>query len=181
MKTPALLKLDLACGQNKREGFLGVDRAKAPGVDRVVDLMKFPWPWKDASVEEAHCSHYIEHIPLEDYQGKDRLCWFMDELHRILIPGGQATIIAPWWASVRCWQDPTHRRPITDLTFWYFNKAWRAANRLDHYPIVADFEPVLSYNGIANDVMQRHEEARMFALNRYLNTFADVQVVLTKR
>jgi predicted SAM-dependent methyltransferase len=59
---PSLVRLDLACGQSPKEGFEGVDFF-APNAKHKVDLCKFPWPWKDASVDEIHTSHFIEHIP----------------------------------------------------------------------------------------------------------------------
>ena len=52
------LKLDLGCGQNKQEGFTGVD-LYAPWADVKLDLFKFPWPWKDGAVDEIHCSHAL--------------------------------------------------------------------------------------------------------------------------
>jgi hypothetical protein len=55
------VKLDIACGQAKKEGFIGVDIARLPGVDIVHDLEQFPWPFDDNSIEEARCSHYVEH------------------------------------------------------------------------------------------------------------------------
>ena len=80
IKKRKALKLDLGCGKNKREGFLGVDCRKFDGVDQVVDLLKLKrdveewrilgkpksdghdlferWPWKDNSVAEVHCSHF---------------------------------------------------------------------------------------------------------------------------
>lgn len=176
-----LLKLDLACGANKREGFIGVDRVKIDGiVDIVHDLTKYPWPFDNVSVEEVHCSHYVEHIPLAEFDGKDLFCCFIDELYRILIPTGKATIIAPWWNSVRSWQDPTHRRPISDATFLYFNKGWRVANKLEHYPIVSDFDfaPAYILDGV---IVQRSEETRTFWMKHYANVINDIQVVLTKR
>ena len=48
------LKLDLACGQNPKEGFEGVDLYGDKAAHKV-DLLKFPWPWADASVDELHC------------------------------------------------------------------------------------------------------------------------------
>ncbi|MFN7088329.1 MAG: methyltransferase domain-containing protein, partial [Candidatus Paceibacteria bacterium] len=121
------MKLDIACGQNKQPGFKGVDIAPGPGVDFVWDLEKYPWePFKDDSVEEVYVSHYAEHT-------KD-LMKFMDEIWRICIPDAKVTIIGPYYTSIRAWQDPTHTRALSEATWIYFNKDWRVANKLDHYP-----------------------------------------------
>ena len=71
------LKLDLGCGPRKREGFTGVDAIKFDGVDLVQDLRK-PWQWEDGSVEEVHCSHFLEHLT-----GFERVHFF-NELYRVL-------------------------------------------------------------------------------------------------
>lgn len=170
---PQPLKLDLGCGGNKREGFIGVDIAKLPSVDIVQDLTKFPWPFKDNSVDEAHCSHYVEHTP--------NLMAFMNEVYRILKPGGQIMIIAPYYNSMRCWQDPTHLRAISEATFLYYNKKWRDDNKLGHYPIACDFDYSYGYN-ISNPRWQTaNEEARNFAIRHYVNVVDDIQAVLVKR
>jgi predicted SAM-dependent methyltransferase len=56
------LKLDLGCGNNKKEGYKGIDIVKTDQTDYVIDLQQYPWPIKSESVEEINCSHYIEHI-----------------------------------------------------------------------------------------------------------------------
>jgi predicted SAM-dependent methyltransferase len=132
-----LLKLDLACGKKKREGFIGVDIVEMDGVDLVHDLTKYPWPFPDESVEEIYCSHYIEHAP--------DIVAFMNEMHRILVTGGKARLIAPYYNSVGCWQDPTHKRAISESTFAYFIKDWLKVNKLDHYDIKADFQVDFEY------------------------------------
>lgn len=171
-KKLATIKLDIACGQNKREGFKGVDIAPGKGVDFVHDLETYPWPFKDNSVEEAHVSHYIEHV--------GDLVKFMNELYRILIPGGQCTVIAPYYSSIRAWQDPTHVRAISEATFLYFNQQWLKDNKLDHYNVTADFD--FSYGYVFDqDWVGRSEEARAFAIKHYINVISDIQVVLTKR
>ena len=39
------LKIDLGCGSNKKEGYIGVDILDVPGVDYVTDLSKNPLPF----------------------------------------------------------------------------------------------------------------------------------------
>lgn len=71
-----LIKLDLACGQTPKEGYEGVDMY-APNAKYKINLNEFPWPWADSSVDAIYCAHFIEHIPAEDLNGKDRLfCFF---------------------------------------------------------------------------------------------------------
>jgi ubiquinone/menaquinone biosynthesis C-methylase UbiE len=165
-------RLDIACGQNKTPNFFGVDIVKAKGVDLVYDLEKFPWPFPDNSVDEAVCSHYVEHT-------KD-IIKFMDEVHRILVPGGKIMIRAPYYNSMRAWQDPTHTRAISEATFLYFNKSWRKANRLNHYPIKSDFDFSFGYD-FTPDWAMRSEEARAFAVRHYTNVVSDIIVMLTKK
>jgi ubiquinone/menaquinone biosynthesis C-methylase UbiE len=168
MKT---IKLDIACGQNKQQGFMGVDIASASGVDFVYDLEKFPWtPFEDNSVEEVYCSHYIEHTP--DWMK------FMDEIWRICQDGAKVTFVAPYYTSIRAWQDPTHKRAISEATFLYSDKAWREANKLDHYPIKSNFKVekmVLFFNPPWD---KKNDEAKQFAQQHYFNVVSDILVEL---
>jgi len=161
------MKLDIACGQNKQPGFKGVDIAPGPGVDFVWDLEKYPWePFKDDSVEEVYVSHYAEHT-------KD-LMKFMDEIWRICIPDAKVTIIGPYYTSIRAWQDPTHTRALSEATWLYFNKDWRVANKLDHYPIKSNFEikNIMVFFNPPWD--KKSEEARQFAAQHYFNVISDI-------
>ena len=165
------MKLDIACGQNKRPGFKGVDIAPGPGVDFVWDLEKYPWePFKDDSIEEVYVSHYAEHT-------KD-LIKFMDEIWRICIPDAKVTIIGPYYTSIRAWQDPTHTRVLSEATWLYFNKDWRVANKLDHYPIKSNFEikNIMVFFNPPWD--KKSEEARQFAAQHYWNVISDILVEL---
>ena len=63
----------------------------------------------------------------------------------MVIPGGTATIIAPYYTSMRAWQDPTHKRAISEATFLYANNEWRRTKGLDHYPITCDWDFAYAY------------------------------------
>lgn len=205
-EAPKPLRLDLGCGQNPRDGFLGVDRAETEEAFYVADLMKFPWDLRvskhadvksapliglhqiggrlpDGVVAEVYCSHFFEHIP-----GPTRFSW-MDELWRVLKPpsspgakdGGTATILVPYYSSMRAVQDPTHAwPPVCEASFLYFNRQWRVDNKLDHYPVSCDFDFTFGH-ALAPDVAMKNDEARAFALGHYINAAADLQVILTKR
>jgi len=171
-ETKKLVKLDVGCGKNKKEGFIGIDKIKLDGVDIVHDLDAYPYPFDDNSVDEIHASHIIEHL-------KD-LCAFMDEMYRIMKPDTKLTVIAPYYSSMRAWQDPTHKRAISEVTFMYFNKGWRDINKLDHYGIKCNFEFTYGY-AVTQAWATRSEEARNFAIRHYINVIDDIHVVLVKK
>ncbi|MFA6135855.1 MAG: hypothetical protein WC705_00600 [Candidatus Paceibacterota bacterium] len=165
------MKLDIACGQNKQKGFTGIDIAPGPGVDIVWDLEKYPWgPIKDNSVEEVYVSHYAEHT-------KD-LMKFMDEIWRICTHDAKITILGPYYTSIRAWQDPTHTRVLSEATWMYFNKDWRVANKLDHYPIKSNFNVDKMAVFFNPPWDKKSEEARQFAQQHYWNVVSDMLVEL---
>lgn len=140
----------------------------------VHDLGVAPYPFADASVDEVYSSHVVEHVP--------DLILFMNEVHRILKPGGEVEIRHPYAMSKRAFQDPTHVRFIPEETWAYFSKAWRVANGLDHYPITADFDVlVISGDGMDATFAQRNQESLEFARRHYWNVIADLVVRLKKR
>ena len=147
-------RLDLACGQRPLEGFEGVDLLAA--AEHRIDLLKFPWPFDDDSVDELYCSHFVEHIDcrlveprdlvdanpqtLARWVGVDLLFGFFDEAWRILRHGGKMKVIVPSLKTDRAFQDPTHRRFLPMATFLYLNQGWLKANGLDHYRTRSNFE-----------------------------------------
>lgn len=168
-----LLKLDLGCGENKKAGFHGVDFYSQ--ADTRFDLMTFPWPWKDSSVEEIWCSHFFEHIP-----GPARIK-FMDECYRILIPEAKFTIVVPYWASPRAIQDPMHMwPPVSEQSFLYFNQGWREANKLTHYLGSCDFDFTFGYV-LDPETVGKNQEVQTFQIKHYLQAVTDLQVNLVKR
>lgn len=190
-KTETPLWLDIACGQRKGNhgpdgqqdptGWTGIDIADTDAADLVHDLTIYPWPFVDNSVDKARCSHYVEHIPHDVGLDVDGFIAFGNELHRILKPGAQCEIWAPYYTSMRAWQDPTHTRAITDSTFLYWNQEWLVQNGLDHYGVTADFDFSYGYNFSNPYWVTAHEEKRQFALTHYWNVADDIYVTLTKR
>lgn len=187
------LKLSLACGDRKPEGFKGVDVARTESADYVQDLLQFPWSqFADNSVDEIEISHFVEHIPHGTDGYHDPFFQFFDEVYRILKPAefdaanpniplrGFATIVSPYYSSMRAWQDPTHNRALSEASFLYLNKQWRIDNKLDHYPVSCDFD--FSYGYLLDPGWQnRNQEAQAFAIKHYINVVTDIQVQLIKR
>lgn len=202
------IKLDLGCGKSKKEGFLGIDRRKFEGVDGVTDLTKKSWifeqselgPLKllpvsvdgsmgfvlpDRSVAEVHCSHFLEH--LEHNQRQPERVRFMNELWRVLIPGGVGTIITPHWASNRAYGDFTHAdKPVAEMFYMYLNKDWREDNAPDNDiefnpdGYNCDFDSELGY-GLHPDISERPKEEHNFAVHWYKEAAVELHARLTAK
>lgn len=190
------IKLDLACGAKPKDGFTGVDMFH-PNAEVKLNLLQFPWPWKDDEVAEIYCSHFIEHIPMvyvepDGLPGntifsqvpigpnwRDLFERFFDECWRILHPEGVMTVICPTARSNRGFQDPTHRRFIVAETFLYLAKAWRDANELGHYSGSCDFNVVVEPI-VPAELGLLHPEAAARKMNNEWNWCLDWKATLTK-
>jgi hypothetical protein len=178
-----LIKLDIGCGKNKKEGFLGVDQYKLPGVDLVTDLNK-AWPWKTGSVEEVNASHFIEH--LTNLDGKWERVHFFNELYRILRVGGKASLVFPHWCSNRYYGDPTHKEPFSEMGFYYLSKDWRMsqAPHTDHTVAKGlyncDFECTWGYS-LHPSLLSRNQEFQQDAIAFKKEAAQDIIANLTKK
>lgn len=181
VETEKMLKVDLACGGSKSDGFIGMDKFQRDGVDIVHDLMTFPWPLKDNSVYEFHCSHYVEHIPIQLADGTYGLNAFMEEVYRCLMPSGTIVIHAPYYTSMEAWQDPTHTRAITDRTFAYYDRESMEKFKLDHYTAKCNFEMVSRTYVLFPEWESRAPEVRSQAIRIYNNVVQEIRFVLRKR
>lgn len=175
------LKIDIGCGPNKREGFLGVDRINFPNVDYVCDLGNERMPFGDDTVDEIHASHFIEHLTAE------QRVFLVNEAHRVLRRGGFMTIICPYWASSRAYGDPTHQwPPVSDFWFLYLDKKWRDANAphtdKQHWDkgFDCDFESSWGYN-LHGDLLVRNSEFQQFAATFYKEAIQDIHATITKK
>lgn len=123
-------RLNLGCGDDVRPGWHNVDVAALPGVD-VCDLFALPWSLPSEHYDLVEASHFLEHIPHHmTGSTRDGLVRVMEELHRILRPGGELRVKTPDWRhEIACLSDPTHTRVITPRTWTYFEPV----SRLNYY------------------------------------------------
>lgn len=175
------MNLDLGCGPNKKEGFTGVDRIAFEGVDHVCNIGVDPLPFGDGTVEEAHASHFVEHLTAQERIN------LVNELYRVLKPGGKATIITPHWASARAYGDLTHQwPPVAEMWYYYLSKQWRDGNAphcdIAHNPqgYDCDFEATWGY-GLHASLTVRNQEYQQFALSNYKEAAQDLHATITKR
>lgn len=83
----SLLRLNLGCGHDVRPGFTNVD--SHPASPEVVRAELPLLPFADSSAQEVVLSHVLEHFGYED--GRT----LIQEIHRVLSPGGVAEIEVP--------------------------------------------------------------------------------------
>jgi len=93
-------KLNLGCGYDVRKGYINIDNIKNKGVDMVFNLNKYPYPFKNNSIDEIYCCHILEH--LNDFDKT------IKEFHRILKKDGMIIIIVPDFSSCNAYV-PVHK------------------------------------------------------------------------
>ena len=105
-------KLNLGCGEDKKEGYINVDWSPLVHPDVVHDLNVVPYPFEDNSVDYIEASHVLEHL--------DKPFILMKEFHRMLKLGGTIDIKVPHFS--RGFTHAEHAHGF-DVTFpLYFNK-----------------------------------------------------------
>ncbi len=105
-------KLNFGCGEKILFGYMNVDIVKLPGVDKVLDLEKTPYPFKDNEFDEIYADNVLEHL--------EQFIPIMQELHRILKPKGKLIIKVPHFTSHDAWAHPQHTREFTYESFDFF-------------------------------------------------------------
>ena len=106
--------LNFGCGDTMIPGAINIDHIKLPNVDKVFDFEKFPYPFKDKSVDEVHMYFVLEHLV-------DHLS-VVKELYRILKIGGILYIRVPHGSSCYGqWGEFTHQRGYGYRSFDIFS------------------------------------------------------------
>jgi len=106
MRKSSTIQLDLGCGKSRPDGYIGIDTYPGEKVDIVHDLATgIPFP--DSSADRVRAYDFVEHLP-----NKIRT---MNEIWRVLKPGGEAEIFVPTTEGCGAFQDPTH------VSYWNLN------------------------------------------------------------
>lgn len=106
------VKLNLGGGLRPLHGHYLLDLVDLPGVDVQADLNEPLDLLPTGSVEAVHCRHLLEHI--------DNLLPLLEELHRVVRPGGEIDIRVPHFSNPYGYSDPTHVRFFGLYSFFYF-------------------------------------------------------------
>jgi SAM-dependent methyltransferase len=145
--------LDLGCGKFPRNPYgravvCGVDiraLAEAPGFElRTANLAIEPIPYEDGSFASVSAYDFLEHVPriLPTADGTDTTFPFvrvMNEIWRVLAPGGRLYALTPAYPHPAAFADPTHVNIVTDTTHEYFcgeNPPGRMYGFVGHYRLL---------------------------------------------
>jgi SAM-dependent methyltransferase len=128
--------LDLGCGATPKNPFnmeevYGIDISSF-GNEKIfkADLAIEPIPFDNDFFDGLSAFDFIEHIPRVIYRPDRRLCFveLMNEIYRVLKPGGLFFSFTPAFPAAAAWRDPTHVNIITEETFpLYFDNVNRLA------------------------------------------------------
>lgn len=127
--------LDIGCGTTPRNPFkadevFGIDiREDLARNIRYADLAVEPIPYGDDAFDYVTAYEFLEHVPRVLYAPTRRFPFveLMNEIHRVLKPGGVLLSHTPAFPYAQAFQDPTHVNIITEATFPnYFDdqKTW---------------------------------------------------------
>ena len=150
--------VDLGCGFRK-EGNIGIDlSAEGRDVDLICRLGFEPIPLDDASVDKVFCRDFLEHLPKAVYvESRGGLVYpvidLINEVWRILRPGGLFESLTPVYPHPEVHQDPTHLSVWSLASMKYF---------CGHYPIAKLYGVEAEFELLEN----REQDFYLYALLR---------------
>lgn len=108
-------KLDVGCGDRKREGYIGMDIVPLDGVDIIHNMNKTPWPIANDTFEEIVFDDVLEH--------SNNFLGILEEIFRVGKDGCRVKISVPHYSSDNMYTDPTHTTFFSSRSFNYFDKS----------------------------------------------------------
>jgi len=108
-------KLEVGCGDHKRDGYIGMDIIPLECVDIVHDMNDLPWPFEENTIEEIVMDDVIEH--------SNNFLGVIEEIYRIGMSGCIVKISVPHYSSDNMYTDPTHTTFFSSRSFNYFDKS----------------------------------------------------------
>ena len=178
------VKLDIGCGPNPKEGYIGCDIIPFNDKIKVFHAGRDKWLFEDDSVDEIHASHFLEH--LTNLNEAWERTHFFNEAFRVLKKGAKMTLIFPHWNSQRYYGDPTHKEPFSEFGFYYLDKEWRAINsphadkKYMDKGYDCDFHCTWGYN-LRQDILSRNQEYQQYAMANFKEVLTDIIATCTKK
>lgn len=185
-----MIRLNLGCGQRKKDGYVNLDKFDSFAPDVVWDLECFPWPFETSSVGEVALHHCLEHLGAST----DIFLGIMKELYRVCAPDAVVSIEVPHPRSDGFAGDPTHVRPITPQIMELFSKAKNREWQERGWPntplatyLDVDFETTAVEHVLTRHWLDRFRSGAVsqadleFAAASYFNVISDIRIKLVVR
>jgi SAM-dependent methyltransferase len=94
------------------ENWVNLDSIKLDGVNKVHNLDKYPWPFKNDTFDRIDAFMVLEHI--------SDIVRAMEEIHRISKQDAEIVIKVPFFPGLNAINDPTHKNFLNYYSFDYF-------------------------------------------------------------
>jgi SAM-dependent methyltransferase len=126
------VQVDLGCGFRKN-GNIGIDiTSDGTDADLVCNIGFEPLPLGDDTVDRIVCRDFLEHLPKGYYSEADKRMKYpiidlMNEIWRVLRPGGTFTSLTPCEPNIEVHRDPTHLSVWTLQSMDYFCGKYKVA------------------------------------------------------
>ena len=120
--------VDLGSGSNPRNPY-NYDRVLGVEANEVGESILNCWiglesiPLEDSSIDAVTAFDFLEHLPRaiwKDGKLENTFINTMNDVWRILKPGGLFLAVTPVYPAAEAFQDPTHVNIITEQTIGYF-------------------------------------------------------------
>jgi len=130
-------KLMMACGEERREGFMHVDAFASSNPDVVHAIEQTPWPFESDRFSEMAVNH-LSRVGKDIDQQKSILA----EIYRVSAPDAAVSFNLPWIRHDSYWADPTNVRPYCPETLQLLSRQHCAALKsqgIAHTPLAEMF------------------------------------------
>lgn len=147
------IKLNLGCGTKPMAGYINIDMRDLPGVDLIHDVST-GLEFQDNSVDEIRAYDFLEHV------SHYRVRFLIEEIWRVLKPGGIFESSTPSTDGRGAFQNPTH------ISFWNYNSwlYWMQDELREEIGTNAKFEGIINDQQTGFKVV--HTYARLKAVKR---------------
>lgn len=122
MTAPSGVRLDIGSGAGSRPGWVSIDNRAHPAVSLPWDLEQLPWPLESGTVLQAFAGFVVARVN----PARWGFIAFMDEVWRLLVPGGELVIVTYYGCNSRYQGDPAACNPVTESTFYHFDPAHKS-------------------------------------------------------
>jgi len=141
------MKLNIGCGNDKRDGYTNLDISPDVHPDVVADITECI-PFRDNTFDEVLCNNVLTQILFPQ-----TFVQVMNDLWRITKPNGCIYIRVPLVTNPAAWQDPLDCRRFTDQSFTYMQFGHRRYEQYGrHYGFKPFIVEVIDNNNIQMNV-----------------------------